>query len=164
MIANKLSRLGSWPWDRWLLLALSCAALCIWQLSPLLIQPYPHNANWFESAALFPQLSLLIVAVGGLFEIYQRRHQSESGESEELDSSAVDIRDAIAMLVVFGIYMLAVPVVGYLVSTLAFLLVGCWLLKFERRTSLLLAFSLSFIMWVIFVQILKVYFGHSWLF
>jgi hypothetical protein len=157
-MSNKLSRLGSWPWDRWLLLALSCAALCIWQLSPLLIQPYPHNANWFESAALFPQLSLLIVAVGGLFEIYQRRHQSESG------ASAVDIRDAIAMLVAFGIYMLAVPVVGYLVSTLAFLLVGCWLLKFERRTSLLLAFSLSFIMWVIFVQILKVYFGHSWLF
>ena len=163
-MSNKLTGLGSWPWDRWLLLALSCAALFIWQLSPLLIQPYPHNANWFESAALFPQLSLLIVAVGGLFEIYQRRHQSESGESEELDSSAVDIRDAIAMLVAFGIYMLAVPVVGYLVSTLAFLLVGCWLLKFERRTSLLLAFSLSFIMWVIFVQILKVYFGHSWLF
>jgi len=67
-------------------------------------------------------------------------------------------------LVAFGIYMLAVPIVGYLVSTLAFLLAGCWLLKFERRTSLLLAVSLSFIMWVIFVQILKVYFGHSWLF
>ena len=162
-MSNKLTGLGSWPWDRWLLLALSCAALWIWQLSPLLIQPYPHNANWFESAALFPQLSLLIVAVGGLFEIYQRRHQSESGESEELDSSAVDIRDAIAMLVAFGIYMLAVPVVGYLVSTLAFLLVGCWLLKFERRTSLILAISLSFTMWVVFVKILKVYFGQSWL-
>ncbi|MFM7002860.1 MAG: tripartite tricarboxylate transporter TctB family protein [Limnohabitans sp.] len=139
-------------------------AICIRQLSSLLIQPYPHNAKWFESAALFPQLSLLIVAVGGLFEIYQRRNQSESGALEELDSSSVNIRDAIAMLVVFGIYLLAVPVVGYLVSTLAFLLVGCWLMNFERRTSLLLAFSLSFIMWVIFVQILKVYFGHSWLF
>ena len=158
------ARLARWSWDRFFLLALSFIAVCVWYFSTQLIQPYPHNANWFESAALFPQLSLLIVAVGGLFEIYQRRHQSESGESEELDSSAVDIRDAIAMLVAFGIYMLAVPVVGYLVSTLAFLLVGCWLLKFERRTSLLLAFSLSFIMWVIFVQILKVYFGHSWLF
>lgn len=158
------ARLAKWSWDRFFLLALSFIAVCVWYFSTQLIQPYPHNANWFESAALFPQLSLLIVAVGGLFEIYQRRHQSESGESEELDSSAVDIRDAIAMLVAFGIYMLAVPVVGYLVSTLAFLLVGCWLLKFERRTSLLLAFSLSFIMWVIFVQILKVYFGHSWLF
>ena len=157
-------RLARWSWDRFFLLALSFIAVCVWYFSTQLIQPYPHNANWFESAALFPQLSLLIEAVGGLFEIYQRRHQSESGESEELDSSAVDIRDAIAMLVAFGIYMLAAPVVGYLVSTLAFLLVGCWFLKFERRTSLLLAFSLSFIMWVIFVQILKVYFGHSWLF
>lgn len=103
------------------------------------------------------------MAVGGLFEIYQRRHQSESGESEELDSSAANIHDAIAMLLAFGLYMLAVPFVGYLSSTLVFLLVGCWLLKFERRTSLILAISLSFTMWVVFVKILKVYFGQSWL-
>ena len=158
-----LSRLGSWTWDRTLLLALSCLAVCIWLLSSQLIQPYPHQANWFESAALFPKISLLIMAVGGLFEIYQRRHQSESGESEELDSSAAIIHDAIAMLLAFGLYMLAVPFVGYLSSTLVFLLVGCWLLKFERRTSLILAVSLSFTMWVVFVKILKVYFGQSWL-
>lgn len=103
------------------------------------------------------------MAVGGLFEIYQRRHQSASGESEELDSSAANIHDAIAMLLAFGLYMLAVPFVGYLSSTLIFLLAGCWLLEFERRTSLILAISLSFTMWVVFVKILKVYFGQSWL-
>ena len=162
-MSNKLSRLGSWPWDRWLLLALSCAALCIWQLSPLLIQPYPHNANWFESAALFPQLSLLIVAVAGLIEIYQRRHQMAAGESEELDSSAANIQDAISMVVAFALYMLAVPFLGYLISTLLFLSVGCWLLQFDFRTSMLLAITLSVTMWVVFVKVLKVYFGHAWL-
>ena len=162
-MSNKLTGLGSWPWDRWLLLALSCAALWIWQLSPLLIQPYPHNANWFESTALFPKLSLLIVAVAGLIEIYQRRHQMASGESEELDSSAANIQDAISMVVAFALYMLAVPFLGYLVSTLLFLSVGCWLLQFDFRTSMLLAITLSVTMWVVFVKVLKVYFGHAWL-
>jgi hypothetical protein len=142
---------------------LSCAALCIWQLSPLQIQPYPHNANWFESAALFPKLSLLIVAVAGLIEIYQRRHQMAAGESEELDSSAANIQDAIPMVVAFALYMLAVPFLGYLISTLLFLSVGCWLLQFDFRTSMLLAITLSVTMWVVFVKVLKVYFGHAWL-
>jgi len=156
-------RLARWSWDRFFLLALSFIAVCVWYFSTQLIQPYPHNANWFESAALFPKLSLLIVAVAGLIEIYQRRHQMASGESEELDSSAANIQDAISMVVAFALYMLAVPFLGYLISTLLFLSVGCWLLRFDFRTSMLLAITLSVTMWVVFVKVLKVYFGHAWL-
>ena len=156
-------RLARWSWDRFFLLALSFIAVCVWYFSTQLIQPYPHNANWFESAALFPKLSLLIVAVAGLIEIYQRRHQMASGESEELDSSAANIQDAIPMVVAFALYMLAVPFLGYLISTLLFLSVGCWLLQFDFRTSMLLAITLSVTMWVVFVKVLKVYFGHAWL-
>ena len=156
-------RLARWSWDRFFLLALSFIAVCVWYFSTQLIQPYPHNANWFESAALFPKLSLLIVAVAGLIEIYQRRHQMAAGESEELDSSAANIQDAISMVVAFALYMLAVPFLGYLVSTLLFLSVGCWLLRFDFRTSMLLAITLSVTMWVVFVKVLKVYFGHAWL-
>jgi len=111
------SRRSKWTWDRLFLFALSFIAVCIWYFSTQLIQPYPHNANWFESAALFPKLSLLIVAFAGLIEIYQRRHQMASGESEELDSSAANVQDAISMVVAFALYMLAVPFMGYLVST-----------------------------------------------
>ena len=156
-------RLARWSWDRFFLLALSFIAVCVWYFSTQLIQPYPHNANWFESTALFPRLSLLIVAVAGLIEIYQRRHQMASDESEELDSSAANIQDAIPMVVAFALYMLAVPFLGYLISTLLFLSVGCWLLRFDFRTSMLLAITLSVTMWVVFVKVLKVYFGHAWL-
>ena len=156
-------RLARWSWDRFFLLALSFIAVCVWYFSTQLIQPYPHNANWFESTALFPKLSLLIVAVAGLIEIYQRRHQMASDESEELDSSAANIQDAISMVVAFALYMLAVPFLGYLISTLLFLSVGCWLLQFDFRTSMLLAITLSVTMWVVFVKVLKVYFGHAWL-
>jgi len=157
------ARLAKWSWDRFFLLALSFIAVCVWYFSTQLIQPYPHNANWFESTALFPRLSLLIVAVAGLIEIYQRRHQMAASESEELDSSAANIQDAISMVVAFALYMLAVPFLGYLVSTLLFLSVGCWLLRFDFRTSMLLAITLSVTMWVVFVKVLKVYFGHAWL-
>ena len=157
------ARLARWSWDRFFLLALSFIAVYVWYFSTQLIQPYPHNANWFESAALFPRLSLLIVAVAGLIEIYQRRHQMAAGESEELDSSAANIQDAISMVVAFALYMLAVPFLGYLISTLLFLSVGCWLLRFDCRTSMLLAITLSVTMWVVFVKVLKVYFGHAWL-
>jgi hypothetical protein len=157
------ARLAKWSWDRFFLLALSFIAVCVWYFSTQLIQPYPHNANWFESTALFPRLSLLIVAVAGLIEIYQRRHQMAAGESEELDSSAANIQDAISMVVAFALYMLAVPFLGYLISTLLFLSVGCWLLRFDFRTSMLLAITLSVTMWVVFVKVLKVYFGHAWL-
>ena len=157
------ARLAKWSWDRFFLLALSFIAVCVWYFSTQLIQPYPHNANWFESTALFPRLSLLIVAVAGLIEIYQRRHQMAAGESEELDSSAANIQDAIPMVVAFALYMLAVPFLGYLISTLLFLSVGCWLLQFDFRTSMLLAITLSVTMWVVFVKVLKVYFGHAWL-
>ena len=156
-------RLARWSWDRFFLVALSFIAVCVWYFSTQLIQPYPHNANWFESTALFPKLSLLIVAVAGLIEIYQRRHQMAAGESEELDSSAANIQDAISMVVAFALYMLAVPFLGYLISTLLFLSVGCWLLQFDFRTSMLLAITLSVTMWVVFVKVLKVYFGHAWL-
>jgi hypothetical protein len=86
-----------------------------------------------------------------------------AGESEELDSSAANIQDAISMVVAFALYMLAVPFLGYLISTLLFLSVGCWLLRFDFRTSMLLAITLSATMWVVFVKVLKVYFGHAWL-
>jgi hypothetical protein len=157
------ARLARWSWDRFFLLALSFIAVCVWYFSTQLIQPYPHKANGFESAALFARRSLLIVAVAGLIEIYQRRHQMASGESEELDSSAANIQDAISMVVAFALYMLAVPFLGYLISTLLFLSVGCWLLQFDFRTSMLLAITLSVTMWVVFVKVLKVYFGHAWL-
>ncbi|MFY8014855.1 MAG: tripartite tricarboxylate transporter TctB family protein [Limnohabitans sp.] len=157
------ARLARWSWDRFFLVALSFIAVCVWYFSTQLIQPYPHNANWFESTALFPKLSLLIVAVAGLIEIYQRRHKMAAGESEELDSSAANIQDAISMVVAFALYMLAVPFLGYLISTLLFLSVGCWLLQFDFRTSMLLAITLSVTMWVVFVKVLKVYFGHAWL-
>ena len=70
---------------------------------------------------------------------------------------------ALGMLALFGLYMLAVPWMGYLASTWVFLVVsGAWL-GLSRRATFSLSVLLSLAMWLVFVKVLKVYFGHGWL-
>jgi hypothetical protein len=73
------------------------------------------------------------------------------------------MRQALGMLALFGLYMLAVPSMGYLSSTWLFLMAsGAWL-GLSWRTTLGLSVLLSLAMWTVFVKVLKVYFGHGWL-
>lgn len=131
--------------------------------TPQLITPYPTQAPWFESAAFFPRVTLGLACIAGMVELYQRRRAVEVAESDELDSSSASMFQALGMLVLFGLYMLAVPWIGYLTSTLAFLMAsGAWL-GLSRRATLTLSVLLSLGMWWVFVKVLKVSFGHGWL-
>ena len=152
-----------WSWDKGLVLLVSVAAAAVILATPQLITPYPVEAAWFESAAFFPRVTLVLACIAGLFELYHRRSAVVLADSDELDSSAANMRQALGMLALFGFYMLAVPWMGYLSSTWLFLVVsGAWL-GLSRRATLSLSASLSLGMWLVFVQVLKVYFGHGWL-
>jgi hypothetical protein len=153
----------SWSWDKGLVLLVSVAAAAVMLATPQLITPYPAEAAWFESAAFFPRVTLVLACIAGLFELYQRRSAVDVAESDELDSSTANMRQALGMLALFGLYMLAVPWMGYLSSTWVFLVAsGAWL-GLSRRATLGLSVSLSLGMWLVFVKVLKVYFGHGWL-
>lgn len=131
--------------------------------TPQLITPFPAKAAWFESAAFFPRVTLALACLAGGVELYQRRHAVEVADSDELDSSSASMHQALGMLALFGLYMLAVPWMGYLSSTWLFLMAsGAWL-GLSQRATLVLSVLLSVAMWVIFVKVLKVYFGHGWL-
>jgi hypothetical protein len=144
-----------------MLVALLAAAVLM--ATPQLISPYPAQAAWFESAAFFPRVTLTLACIAGMFELYQRRCSVELADSDELDSSAANLRQALGMLALFGLYMLAVPWMGYLSSTWLFLMAsGVWL-NLSWRTTLSLSVLLSLGMWAVFVKVLKVYFGHGWL-
>ena len=152
-----------WAWDKALVLLVSLAAAALLLATPQLITPYPAHAAWFESAAFFPRVTLALACIAGLFELYQRRSAVELADSDELDSSAANMIQALGMLALFGLYMLAVPWMGYLASTWVFLVAsGAWL-GLSRRATFSLSVLLSFAMWLVFVKVLKVYFGHGWL-
>lgn len=152
-----------WSWDRVLLLLLACLAGGLTLASRALIVPFPLQAVWFESAAFFPMLALSLMAVAGIIEVFNRRHAIELKDSEELDSSQASMGLAWAILVLFGLYMLAVPWLGYLSSTVLFLVTSSRLLGFDWRTTWALGLPLALAMWWVFLKLLKVHFGHGWL-
>ena len=156
------SRRG-WSWDRVLLLVLALLACVLALASRQLIVPYPQAVAWFESAALFPLLALTLMALAGVIEVFNRRHAIELKDSEELDSSQARMGLAWAMLGLFGLYMLAVPWLGYLSSTVLFLVASSRLLGFAWRTTWALSLPLALVMWWVFLKLLKVHFGHGWL-
>ena len=103
------------------------------------------------------------MALAGVVEVFHRRHAIELKGSEELDSSQARMSLAWGMLGLFGLYMLAVPWLGYLSSTLLFLVASSRLLGLTWRTTWALSLPLSLVMWWVFLKLLKVHFGHGWL-
>jgi len=157
------SKTWNWSWDKGLVLMLALTAASAFLVTPLLITPYPAQAPWFESTAFFPRCALAIAFVAGIFELHQRRHTVELTESEELDSSHANMPLAITMLVYFGLYMLAVPWMGYLCSTGLFLMASGVRLGLGKRITLSISIVFSITLWLVFVKVLKVYFGQGWL-
>ncbi len=155
--------LRGWSWDRVLLLVLAVLAGGLAMASRSLIVPYPQATAWFESAAFFPLLALGLMALAGLVEVFNRRHAMALKESEELDSSQARMGLAWSMLGLLGLYMLAVPWMGYLSSTLLFLVASSRVLGFAWRTTWALSLPLALAMWWVFLKLLKVHFGHGWL-
>ena len=154
---------SGWTLGRVVLLALALTALVLLASTPLLIKPFPAQAPWFESAAMFPRVALAIVVIGAIGELFVRRRNVKAGDSDELDSSAAHLPKALAVLVLFLAYSFLVPVLGYLSSTLLFLLLSAAVLRLPLRVNLALAIPLSLVLWGIFKLGLKLAFGHGWL-
>lgn len=142
-------------------LAILCAGLLL--ATPSLIKPFPHGAPWYESAAMFPRVALGLAFIAACAEFWLRRNRLESGESEELDSSAASLPRAFGICALFVLYCLLVPVLGYLSSSLLFLLAGGLVAGLTPKATLALAIPTAIALWAIFKLALKVAFGHGWL-
>jgi len=152
------------PWaERALLAALALAALSLFLGTPGLITPWKAEVAWYESAAFFPRLGLVIMALGAVAEMLVRARSRQRFQSDELDSSAAQLPKAAGSVLLFSLYALAVPVLGFGVSTALFLLACGRLVGLGWRATVGLALPLAALLWLVFVQGLKVAFGHGWL-
>lgn len=159
-----MARRPDWPLDRLLLLALAGLAGAALLATPVLIQPFPAQAPWYESAAMFPRVALALVVAGALAELLLRRHELRIADSDELDSSQMRLPIALAMLALFIAYALAVPWLGFLVSTTLYLCLCGAALRLPWRLTLAIAVPMALVLWALFVKLLKVAFGHGLLF
>jgi Tripartite tricarboxylate transporter TctB family len=152
------------PWaERALLVALALAALGLFLGTPALIVPWRAELPWYESAAFFPRLGLMIMALGAVAEMLVRVRSGQRFQSEELDSATAQLPKAAASVLLFSLYALAVPVLGFGTSTALFLLACGRLVGLSWRATVGLALPLAALLWLVFVQGLKVAFGHGWL-
>ena len=146
------------------LAVLAAVALGLWWATPQLIVPYRPEKPWYESAATFPRLALLLLAVGALVEALQRWRGAARGASDELDSGAAQLPRAAAALALFALYALAVPWLGFGVSSALFLLATARAVGLGWRAALALALPMAALLWLVFARLLKVAFGHGLLF
>lgn len=143
------------------LVLLAGLAAALVAATPWLIVPWRAEVPWYESAATFPRLTLALAALGALAEALRRRRGGAVVASEELDSSAARWPRAAAVLALFAGYMLAVPLLGFGVSTFAFVAAAARAAGFGWRRAAALALPLGAALWAIFVPGLKVAFGHG---
>ena len=146
------------------LVAIAAAALGLLVATPWLIVPYRASQAWYESAATFPRIALAVAAIGAVIETLRRLRGGATVASEELDSSAASLPRVVAVLALFGGYALLVPVLGFGVSSAAFVALAGRAVGLGWRASLLLALPLAVGMRLVFVEVLKVAFGHGVLF
>ena len=144
------------------LLALAAVGLAV--ATPWLILPFKAETPWYESAATFPRAALLLVVLGAGMELVRRSGDARASAGEELDSSAARMGLAGAVLALFAGYALITPWLGFGVTSAVFLLLAGRLVGLPWRTAAALALPTALVLWVVFVRMLKVAFGHGLLF
>lgn len=143
---------------------LAAVAVGLWWATPMLIVPYKAEQAWYESAATFPRLALLIVALCGVIEAGRRWRGTANSVTDELDSSAASLPRMAAALALFAGYVLAVPVLGFGVSSALFLASTGRAVGLSWRAALALSLPMAMVLWWVFVRLLRVAFGHGLLF
>lgn len=146
------------------LAVLALAAGGVAMATPWLIVPFKAEVPWYESAATFPRAALLLVVFGAGVEFFRRRRGALAPQGEELDSSTAQLGLGAAVLALFAGYALLTPWLGFGVSSAAFLLLAGRLVGLPWRTAALLALPTAVLLWIVFVRMLKVAFGHGLLF
>ncbi len=143
------------------MLVLVILALALLISSHWLIVPFPINVAWYESPAMFPALGLVLVLVGAAAQWFSRLESQDCAGGEELDSSAAQLGHAARVVLLFAAYAVITPWVGFATTSLAFIVTAGRVIGLPWKTCLGLGIPLAAGMWLVFVMLLKLSFGHG---
>lgn len=137
------------------LLALGAAILL--PLTPRLIVGMPQDVAYYRSPALFPSIALALVAIAAAVHCV-RLLRGASLSTDDIDEPAAHWRVVVLAFVAYVLYVLAVPLVGYVAATAVFLLGLGTLSGLGWRLPAAIGVSVTAALYLIFVVGFKVWF------
>ena len=136
---------------------LAAGAITLLVLTRRLIPGIPEDSAYYQSSAFFPRLALAIIAVCAILHARDvLRGASLSGD--DIDDPAGNWRLVLLSMTAYALYLLAAPLAGYTLSTLAFAVVVGVLAGLQWRLSLVVAAGVTAALYLIFVVGLGVWF------
>ncbi len=142
-----------------LLLALiGAGTLALAWFTDELVRHADRAAPYYRSPDFFPRLALLVAGCGALGLAWRHLRYGPGSSDESLPRTRPRPLLVLALIVLFGAYILAVPWLGYHLSTGLFVASGLILAGRGLLGSLLASVVLAASLWLVFVQLLGVWF------
>lgn len=138
-----------------LILVLIAAGL-LFKLSDLV--PYAGSDAYFRQPAFFPSVMLGLTLLTGLGLAAKYAWGHGLPQDEELSGTPPHLAVLVPLVVVFALYALAVPVLGYPLASLAFALASLAAGQHLRKGSALALILLALVLYLTFVVYLDVWF------
>ncbi|MDM0084716.1 tripartite tricarboxylate transporter TctB family protein [Variovorax sp. J31P179] len=133
-------------------------AVALYVYAPTLITNYRHDVNFYESPAFMPRVALALVAIGASIHVVRILRGASLDAGEEVDDGTANRRVVAASIPFFAAYVLLVPLVGYWLSTVVFVLVAGGLAGIGWKKSVVIALLLGTACYLVFSLALKVWF------
>jgi hypothetical protein len=146
--------------------AAGCAlvAAVLFFVTPYLITNYRAEQSFYESPAFFPRTALAIMCIAGIWHaISSYLGMVTAPDSDEIDAGDSNVLVALIGVALFAVYIAITPVLGFGVSTAAFVLICSRIAGISWLLGAKLALGTTIILYGVFEIGLKVWFPKSML-
>jgi hypothetical protein len=152
------------PWrEASFVLAITLVGLVLAMLTPELIKGYSADQPYYIKSAFFPWIALSLVVIFGGWSLGQSLRRIERDLSDELDVEHTSVWRALGGAALLLVYVLLCAAVGFAAATFISVFLFAKLAALSLRTSLILAGSMTALLYSVFVIGFKVWFAPGWL-
>lgn len=139
---------------------LALAALGLLIAAPALVGSARQQTPFYQSPLTFPLIALAVIVGGALVHVTQLlRGAALAGD--DIDEPAANWRLVLLAMAAYAVYLVLVPLAGYVPSTAAFI-VGIGLLaRMGWKLPCVAAVGVTAVLYVVFVVMLQVWFPSA---
>lgn len=144
-------------------LLLSIVAAILMAAGPELVLTRPQNGPLYTSPLFFPFMALGLVLISGIALAVKSLKGLRIVLDLDVQTTLPRLRLITAVLGIFALYTVLIPLLGYFLSSMFFLTSALFLVGFRGGALLLRALGCAIFLYLLFIIGLDVWFPDSWL-